>query len=183
LLGALLGFDPATLTCGEMTSSTASATLDIGPGFVRAGTLTPSNRTFFPLSLRLAHPTFTATNASHAQFASISNHVSSSSSESSSNVSVHVCMNVHGSISSATWVVGLAQQYMLPRIVALVPVVGPLRKKLSMRCLKLPSSCLPGIPLPSGIEILLVSVIMIFPSLVCSLCIAQFLVMWFLLQK
>jgi hypothetical protein len=108
LLGALLGFDPATLTCREMTSSTASATLDIGPGFVHAGTLTPSNHTFFPLSLQLARPAFTAANASRARFASISNHVNSSSLESSSSVSAHVCMNAHGSISSATWVVGSA---------------------------------------------------------------------------
>jgi len=163
LLGALLGFDPAALTCGEVTSSTASATLDVSPGFVRTGTLTPLNCMFFPLSLQLARPAFTAANASHAQFSSISNHVSSSSSESSSSMSVHVCMNAHGSISSATWVVGSARQYMLPRIIALAPVAGPLHKKLSMRCLKLPSSCLPGIPLPSGIEILLVLVIVIFP--------------------
>jgi len=108
LLGALLGFDPAALTCGEVTSSTASATLDVGPGFVRAGMLTPSNRMFFPLSLRLACPAFTAANASHARFASISNRVNSSSPESSSSVSAHVCMNAHGSISSVTWVVGSA---------------------------------------------------------------------------
>jgi hypothetical protein len=59
LLGALLGFDPAALTCGEVTSSTASATLDVGPGFVCAGMLTPLNCTFFPLSLQLVCPAVT----------------------------------------------------------------------------------------------------------------------------
>jgi hypothetical protein len=47
LLGALLDFDPAALTCGEMTSSTTSVTFDVGPGFVCTGTLTPLNCTLF----------------------------------------------------------------------------------------------------------------------------------------
>jgi hypothetical protein len=105
------------------------------------------------------------------------------SSELSSSMSAHMCMNAQGLISSATWVVGSVQQYMLPRTIVLVPVAGPLCKKLSMCYLKLPSFCLPGIPLPSGIEILLVSVTVIFPSLAYSLHVAQFLVIWLPPQK